>query len=238
MERTFGKTSRAEVSYLLRPGENSLIFLHGLGGSSNNWLRLVKYLDSSYSLYFLDLMGHGRTVNGVWGYTIRDQCRMLGEFIDMLGAERYGLVGNSYGGWIAATFASRYGNPEYLILEDSAGINPTLGEGDRDKMEQFIDRLQSFGRNNDRRVMRNIIVQNSTGEERLGDSDLESIRSHTMVIWGEKDRMIDVSYGRKLNDSIPGSIFEMIQGAGHVPHYTHPEYVAGLINRFASFEPV
>ena len=232
MERTFRRTSFGDISYLHRPGKTNLIFLHGLGGSSNNWMKLPESLDSSFSLYFVDLLGHGRTDAGNWDYSIKDQCRMLSEFIGNLGIENYGLVGNSYGGWVSATYASRFGNPGYLILEDSAGINPTVGEWERSKIEEFIDRLQSFGSVNDREVMEKIILNNSTGREKLSEGDLRAIRSKTLVIWGEKDRMIPVSYGRKMSELIPGSSFESISTAGHIPHYTHSEEVSRLINRF------
>lgn len=238
MERLFGRTSFGKISYLYRKGEHNLVFLHGLGGSSNNWMRLVKYLDEDYSLYFLDLLGHGRTGAGKWNYTVKEQCSMLSEFLDECGISKFGLVGNSYGGWISAAYAAKVGKPEILILEDSAGINPTVGESDTDKMEKFIDRLQSFGRTNDREIMKKIIVENSTGAEKLSTGDLASIRARTMVIWGDRDRIIDPRYGRELSEQINGSTFEIIKDAGHVPHYTHPEKTASLINSFSMFESV
>lgn len=215
-----------------------MVFLHGLGGSSNNWMRLAKYLDSSYSLYLLDLLGHGKTVSTGWHHTVKEQCTMLSEFLENTGIDRFGLVGNSYGGWISATYAARMGRPEILVLEDSAGINPTVGEGDTRKMEAFIDRLQSFGRTNDREIMKKIILKNSTGEEKLTSGDLSSIDARTLIIWGERDRIIDAKYGRLMADGIDGSILEVIRDAGHVPHYTHPEETARIINNFALFESV
>ncbi len=238
MERTFRETSHGDISYLHRPGEVSLIFLHGLGGSSNNWMRLEKKLDERLGLYFVDLLGHGRTKASGWDYTVMGQAMMLREFIENSGIESYGLAGNSYGGWVSATYASRISSPDFLVLEDSAGLNPTVGEWEESRIEEFIDRLQSFGRLNDRQVMEKIIAQNSTGKEKLSREVLSAIRSRTMVIWGEHDRMIDISFGKRMNEYIPGSVFEVVEGAGHIPHYTHSEEIAGLINGFLFPKPV
>lgn len=232
MERSLRSTSFGNISFLHRPGRVPLIFLHGLGGSSNNWMRLERHLDPDYALYFIDLMGHGGSAEAVWNFTVDDQCRMLEEFISASGIENFALAGNSYGGWISATFAATRTSPDYLILEDSAGINPTVGEFGTDSVEKFIDRLQGFGRKNDRDVMRRIIEKNSTGSEKLSPEMLSAIESRTLVIWGDEDRMIDVQYGRELADHIGNSTFSIIRGAGHIPHYTHSREVAGLINSF------
>lgn len=230
MQRLFRKTSKGVISYLYREGSNALIFLHGLGGSSNNWARLTKYLDPEFSLYYLDLLGHGRTEANGWNYRISDQCIMLDDFIRDTIGENFGIVGNSYGGWIASTFASSYGHPKCLVLEDSAGLNPTVGESAGEQVEKFIDKLQNFGRENVREVMRKIIYQNSTGEEKLSPEMLAEIKSNTVVLWGERDHMIDLSYAEKLNTMIWGSTLQLIKGGGHVPHYTHPDEVAHIIN--------
>ncbi len=236
MQRLFRRTSSGTISYLYREGDYPIIFLHGLGGSSNNWTRLVKYLNPEYSLYFIDLLGHGRTVAEGWDYSISDQCRMLKEFVESEGMTSYGLAGNSYGGWTALRFSSQYDSPDCLLLEDSAGLNPTVGEGTTQQVDRFISRLQNFGRENDREVMKRIIEQNALGSERISQELLSRIRSRSIIVWGEKDRMIDTSYGRKLHESISGSEFRVIEGAGHVPHYTHPEEVASIVNDFCVFD--
>ncbi len=235
MERAFRKTSYGKISYLYRPGEYPLIFLHGLGGSSNNWTRLTKHLDMQFSLYFLDLLGHGRTEATDWNFKIKDQCAMIEELVYADGIENFSLAGNSYGGWIASTYAASFGKPKYLILEDSAGLNPTMEEAAGPLVERFIDRLQDFGRENNREIMRKIIEQNSKEEEKLTPDMLSAISSGTLVIWGGRDHMIDISYGRELNIMIPGSKFAEIEEAGHVPHYTHAEVVGNLINNFCIF---
>jgi pimeloyl-ACP methyl ester carboxylesterase len=45
----------------------------------------------------------------------------------------------------------------------------------------------------------------------------------TLIIWGDKDRIIPVEQGRAAHDAIPGSRLEIFEGTGHFPHCEHPD---------------
>src|SRR4051794_8393391 len=60
----------------------------------------------------------------------------------------------------------------------------------------------------------------------------------TLVVWGERDRIIPMQHGRQAADLMPHSRFEVIPGAGHFPFNYDPERFAGLLREFiASTEP-
>jgi pimeloyl-ACP methyl ester carboxylesterase len=44
----------------------------------------------------------------------------------------------------------------------------------------------------------------------------------TLLIWGERDRMIPVSHGRAAQEAMPGSRCIVYEDAGHFPHCDHP----------------
>jgi pimeloyl-ACP methyl ester carboxylesterase len=44
----------------------------------------------------------------------------------------------------------------------------------------------------------------------------------TLLIWGERDRMIPVSHGRAAHEAMPGSQCIVYEDAGHFPHLDHP----------------
>jgi pimeloyl-ACP methyl ester carboxylesterase len=56
----------------------------------------------------------------------------------------------------------------------------------------------------------------------------------TLIVWGEKDRMIPSSHGRAAADLIPGCRFELIPGAGHYPHEDSPERFVGVVADFVA----
>ncbi|WP_372735528.1 alpha/beta fold hydrolase [Nocardioides sp.] len=54
----------------------------------------------------------------------------------------------------------------------------------------------------------------------------------TLIVWGDKDRMIPISHGRAAAEAVPHSRFEPIAGAGHYPHEDNPDLFASLVADF------
>lgn len=66
---------------------------------------------------------------------------------------------------------------------------------------------------------------------RLKDS-LSLIEHPTLVLWGEKDQIFPPSVGESLHQAIPGSIFHIIRGSGHIPMWETPEEVNQAVLSF------
>ncbi len=229
MDRHITRTSFGDISYLRRDGRFPVLFLHGLGGTGNSWLRLNRYLSTDLGVFFLDLPGHGRSSKPVVDYTVDLQCSVIDEFLRINGIVPAAIVGSSYGGWIAARLASSRISPRFLFLLDSAGLNPSvaqIGKGD-----EFVEAAMSMSRYNRREVISNIVRNNSLESQKLKPAELASIRARTHIIWGSEDEMIPVSYSRQFASMIPSSTLHVINGAGHLPHITNPEQVSEIINR-------
>jgi pimeloyl-ACP methyl ester carboxylesterase len=71
--------------------------------------------------------------------------------------------------------------------------------------------------------------QNDSGalSERIGD-----IKSRTLIIWGEKDRIAPVADGERLKTDILGSELEIITGAGHLPMLEDPHLFLEKLKHF------
>lgn len=231
MERQYVETRHGKMSFLVRNGEYPLIFLHGLGGTGNNWTRLNSYLDSRFEVVMVDMIGHGHSFQGDEDYTVKMQCESLQDLISARNYERYALAGNSYGGWVSLTFALGYGSPDYLILIDSAGLNSVSGKPP-DDVDEFVDRLVKMNKFNRREVLKKIMLNNISGREKFSPDKLDNFRSKVAIIWGERDRVIDPSYAAILNEHIKNSELFLIPDAGHTPYTTHPSEVSRILNEF------
>lgn len=71
----------------------------------------------------------------------------------------------------------------------------------------------------------------------LGNTNLQKrlplILAPTLLIWGEKDRIMPRSYAEKFAKAIKGkSSIEVIKGAGHLAELDQPDAVAGAIAKF------
>ena len=62
---------------------------------------------------------------------------------------------------------------------------------------------------------------------------LERISRPTLVIWGERDRMVYPSGARRILEAIPGARLELIPECGHCPQLACPDRVAALLHEFA-----
>src|SRR3974390_2722830 len=83
-------------------GGPGVVLVHGLGGRAEDWRLLAPYLArAGFRVYQPDLPGYGRSERpSDFSYSVRDQARVVVDFIKALGLEKVDLGGWSMGGWI------------------------------------------------------------------------------------------------------------------------------------------
>jgi Predicted hydrolases or acyltransferases (alpha/beta hydrolase superfamily) len=219
------------MSYLERPGERYIILLHGLGGYGNNFLKIANLLSDDYGVILPDLLGHGKSEK-LHNLTVEDQSKALNDLISTMCINDYIIGGNSYGGWVSQYHEIVYGNASKLILIDSAGTNPTVGQNGQESMNRFLKRIEKAYPNNDMEVIKNILINNTDSQFAITDEMLRKITKPTLIIWGDRDSLIPVKYAEHIHELITSSTLEIIEGAGHTPHFEAFEKVALLINDF------
>lgn len=123
------RLSQGTVSYVDLPGpggESAVVFVHGLGGCWQNWLETLPRVAESRRAIALDLPGFGASPMPQEPISISGYARIVAEFCDVLGIERFAVVGNSMGGFIAAelgiTISKRL---DCMVLVSAAGISST-----------------------------------------------------------------------------------------------------------------
>ncbi len=67
---------------------------------------------------------------------------------------------------------------------------------------------------------------------------LHRIAVPTLFLWGAQDRIVSVDYGRSFCAAIPGARFELMDGAGHVPHIEQPQPFADRVLKFIDAQPI
>ncbi|MBI3627851.1 MAG: alpha/beta hydrolase [Candidatus Sungbacteria bacterium] len=87
----------------------TLIFVHGLSGSSSAWLPYEKIFQNKYNTLVFDLRGHGKSVKrpNYNDYEIKDFVRDIEGLIQYLNISRFILVSHSLDTLIALDFLSR-----------------------------------------------------------------------------------------------------------------------------------
>lgn len=87
------------------------VIVHGLYGSSDNWLTVGKKLGSRYKVYMIDLRNHGHSPNSQ-EHTYGAMATDLADFFKQHKIEKAIVMGHSMGGKVAMSFAADY--PEHI----------------------------------------------------------------------------------------------------------------------------
>lgn len=101
-------------------GRPKLMLLHGITSSAAMWAGNATPLAATYDLIVPDLIGHGGST-GTWnGNSVDAQVAHLGAILDSLRVDgAVYVVGNSYGGAVAANFAEqRPDRTRALVISD------------------------------------------------------------------------------------------------------------------------
>lgn len=62
-------------------------------------------------------------------------------------------------------------------------------------------------------------------------ADSRRVQAPTLILWGNQDRLLPPSFGRRLAKEIPSAGFELVN-AEHAPHEEQPEAVHRIMSRF------
>lgn len=195
-------------------------------------------------------------------YTIAEQAKRLNQFADALGLKKFHIVGNSMGGYIAARYAVMFPERVLTLgLFDAAGVrspvpsemakrmskgepNPLVaGSVDEfDRMIQFVfstppdiprfvkrllvEEAMRHKQNNER-----IFKQLSTETGAL-EPDLPKIKARTLALWGDHDRVLDVSSVQVLKKGLSDCTAVIMKDCGHLPMIERPQEAA---NHYLAF---
>ena len=238
-EDGYENTSMGAMHYMHHPGtESKIIFLHGLGSNVRAWSRLMQYLPGNLDIMLIDLLGHGKSdAPPEVQYTVSNQFQALREFIALKNNGDSFMFGHSYGGWIAAYYASQpLGSCKGLMLEDPAGLKDYFdGITDRDAYKESLFNTVMKAAGNRDYVIRSIL-DSDFAEDQLTNEMLSSINARTKIIWGSADQINDIKFADSFKSRIKASTLSVVEGAGHEPHFTNPKETSEIIMKFMQTE--
>lgn len=104
------------------PDNPNLIFLHGVGGHAEAYVRNLEAHAQHFSTWAIDMVGHGWTDKSNVDLEIGNYIDHLLRFMDAAGIDKAHISGESLGGWVAARFAIDYPDRvERLVLNTAGG---------------------------------------------------------------------------------------------------------------------
>ncbi len=121
-----------------------ILILHGLYGSSDNWLTIAKALATDFSVHSLDLRNHGRSPHSkVHNYT--EMIEDIRAYLDKHQIQKTLLLGHSMGGKVAMLFTLTY--PERVQKLIVADIAPKKYPNNYDGHVQILEVMKNIDLN-------------------------------------------------------------------------------------------
>lgn len=230
-------------------GETAVVLLHGLSGSTRWWDRNVPELAEHHRVLIPDLVGFGRSPRPALRLPPLDAvAALLARWLDQLELERVHLIGHSMGGQVAIHLSARHPDRvDRLVLVDSAGVPRPLTPR---AALQFAAELAPIWRWGDPLFLPTIMgdawtagpltLLQAIGHILRDDVRplLQQVEAPTLLLWGERDSWVPLSYGWEMRQLIPGAQLAVLRGASHNPMVDRPADFNRLVLRFLDGERV
>lgn len=240
-----------------RDGAPAIALVNSLGTDARIWDELIDRLAPHYRILSYDKRGHGLSDSPPGDYSLDDHIGDLAGLLGHVGIGRLALGGVSVGGLIAQGFAIRHpdrlaalvicdtaqkiGDPDFWNARISSIRAKGLASIADGIMERWFSRRFHRDHADDLAGWRNLFLRSDVDGycatcATLRDTDLTSAASRittpTLVVVGDEDGSTPVEMVRAAAAAIPGSRFEIIEGAGHIPSIEQPAVLAGLMTNF------
>ena len=190
----------------------TVLLIHGLAGSRDNWNRVARYLTPYYHVIIPDLPAHGDTqVTEDFDLTIPNLTEKIRRFVEAGKFEnQLHIAGHSMGGAIALLYTAQYPlETQSLLLVDSAGIyktantaylkDPTLLKdlmvskaGDFDKLMRLTTETPPFIPNEIKIEQEKMMIAQSKNTQKMINQLVLMSKTHTPDSFALAARTIDV----------------------------------------------
>ena len=238
-----------KIKYLEQGSGPPAVILHHSWGSPG-WLPFHDRLAGSHRVVVPDMPGWGGSERPAWARDPRDIAIIVTRLLAGLELDGVKLVGLGFGGYVAAEIATM--NPSrlaHLVLVGAAGLQPRNGEitdqmmlSHRKYIEESFRNVETYtdyvgeeppddvrqlwdlSREMTARVTWKPYMFNRRLEPLLGDLDVP-----TLIVWGEKDKVVPFECAKQFEAAIPNARIEVVEGAGHVVELEEPDQLAALV---------
>jgi len=227
-----------------RDRTRSFLLLHGGGGPRTMSGFADLLADRTHSRVLLPTHpGFAGTPRPDGLRSTRDLAAVYVELIERLDLADVTLIGNSFGGWLAAEIAllgsERVGRAVLVDavgaevpghpVTDVSGLSPAeiTAISWHDPAKAPVPPAGTAAPAPDLRALLAYTGARMADATLLGR--LKELDLPVHVVWGESDGIVDPYHGRGYAAAIPGASFTLLPGTGHLPQLETPEALLGAI---------
>ena len=254
-------------TFYLTAGEgHPVVLIHG--GSPGvcslvNWkLNMQPLAAYDLCLYAFDQAGFGNTDNPA-DYSMEYRVAHARAFIDALKLDRFHLIGNSMGAYIAARIALEDPRAKRLVFVSSGTLAPpgsaeavALGKKHSQELKEYTPTLENMRAMTLKTLFKSELVTEELVGERFRMSagphfeailkrweapprkpmveELSKLRNETLILWGKNDRGVALERGVLLFESLPDAELHIFNECGHWVHWDQAERFNRIVGDFLS----
>jgi pimeloyl-ACP methyl ester carboxylesterase len=124
-------------------------------------------------------------------------------------------------------FVRSWGEPVINFLHDRGIVSPAVTE----TWHSYSSLTEAENRRAFVRTMRSVI---EPGGQSVSAMDRLYLAAHTptLIIWGDRDRIIPLAHAHQAHEAIPNSQLVVIEGVGHYPHVESPGRFTEILVEF------
>jgi pimeloyl-ACP methyl ester carboxylesterase len=259
---TFVNSSSQTATYLDIGCGQPLLMLHGFFGEKTCWLPLIELLQSQFRCISLDMLGFGESSKPEICYDVAVEVAFVREVVEALNIDPCGIIGHSFGGWVASAYALKYPNSvSSLVLAAPAGIRDDSFCGQYDALRPLLwqtpivdwalqsakpfaslagkslqlQQIAGWRRElMSQPVARSFLMSRMRPEDAIDtvEKDIHKLQVPTLVITGDSDETIPLWHCQTYANEIPGAKLAIIPNAHHGLPQSQAEMMANLILQF------
>jgi pimeloyl-ACP methyl ester carboxylesterase len=244
------------------PAKPTIVCMHGLGGSSVDWLYQLNELSENYHVVAWNAPGYMlsdefKTDNPV----CVDFADALADFLNALKIEKVYLLGNSFGSIVAQCFAMNYPDRvlKVILVGPLAGLNVSQ-EVKANMIAMRQNQIKDGGYSFTNKRVEALLAPNPSpelvavvrkgmmgthprafmssfffalAEDHALDLVAAKVKSPVLLIAGKEDKITPINlHAEPLQKSLSNARLEILEGVGHLPHIEAPQKVNKLIRDF------
>ena len=259
---TFVNSSSQTATYLDIGSGPPLLLLHGFFGEKTCWLPLIELLQSQFRCISLDMLGFGESSKPKIQYDVAVEVAFVRQVVEQLNIEPCGIIGHSFGGWVASAYALKYPNSvSSLVLAAPAGIRDDSFCGQYDALRPLLWETPAVdwalqlakpfaslvGKNEklqqiagwrrelmSQPVARSFLMSRMRPEDAVDtvEKEIHKLQIPALVIAAASDETIPLWHCETYANEIPRAELAIIPNATHGLPQTQAQVIAKLIRKF------
>jgi len=214
------------------PSRNTIIFVHGAGGSAASWFMQLRGLSDDFHVVALELNGHGKSKDRAEKDIRQSYLDDIDEIVKQF--DRPVLGGHSMGGALTQLYSLTHPeNTRGIILVGTGAklrVTPVVFNLLENDFDGYIEAVGNFMFHENtsedmvetsKHEVRKCPVQVIKRDFELCDKfdimdTVEKIKTPTLIVVGDSDVMTPIKYSTYLKDKIEDSTMHVIEDAGHL----------------------